>query len=580
VSAPQIATTLSDRGQITGLENVEEAKMLALQLRTGSLPAEIDIEENLKVGPSLSGASIQMGWRAAIVGLAAVVLFMGIYYRLSGVFAVVALGINMVLILGALAAAGATLTLPGIAGIILTIGMAVDANVLIFERIREELGAAKKIKAAIDAGYHKALRTILDANITTLITAAVLFFLGTGPVRGFAVTLSIGICTSVFAALVVTRVLFDLLLLNKSVATLKMFRFFEQPKIDFVSVRRIAITGSAVLIAFGLFAFGWGGSENFGIDFTGGSQYRFEFKEPVDTTKVRDALRELGVHNARVQEFDVPASGEVRKVLVQVRESANYDMTLDGAETEAAVRAALEKINVDPNRIRRINTAVEGTTTISFQLPGEAQTDLPAKLAQALGATLTKQQVQPTATEAPAAGEGPPATTATYTITVDGVVTADDVRAKLLGLEVAESDIAQLAATPSGQTHLTMELRGAPRGTLMPELADALGCSMARPRASSAICRTTSRSTSARSRTGRSTASRNRSRARWRARRSWPSCWPCAASWSTSRGASSSSSPWAPSSPCSTTCSSRSAASPGSSSWPEGRSTRRRSPPS
>jgi len=330
VSAPWIRTRIAGgRGVITlgGRGTFDTASRIALQLRSGSLPAEIEIVQNIQVGPRLGADSIRMGWQAAIIGLAVVVIFMAVYYRVAGTFAVVALVINMVLILGALAAAGATLTLPGIAGIILTIGMAVDANVLIFERIREELGAAKKIKAAVDAGYHKALRTILDANITTLITAMVLFFLGTGPVRGFAVTLSIGICTSVFSALVITRVLFDLLLLNKSVVTLKMFRFFQQPNIDFVKARRTAMLASAAVILIGLVAFGADLKGNFGIDFKGGTVYRLDFAEEVDVADVRDALNDRGITEATVQGFDI-AGGRVTKIMIQVPATPETDERL------------------------------------------------------------------------------------------------------------------------------------------------------------------------------------------------------------------------------------------------------------
>ncbi len=370
VSAPSIRQPLSGGGVITGIDNFDEASLLALQLRTGSLPADISIVQNLQVGPTLGADSIRMGWRAAVLGLAVVIVFMVVYYRVSGMFAVVALIINVVLILGALAAAGATLTLPGIAGIILTIGMAVDANVLIFERIREELGAAKKIKAAVDAGYSKALRTILDANITTLITAVVLFFLGTGPVRGFAVTLSIGICTSVFSALVITRVLFDVLLLNKSVETLGMFRFFEQPNIGFVRARRTALTASALVIVIGLVAFGMGGGGNFGIDFTGGTVYRLDFGErEVRVGEVRDALNTLGVTEARVQEFDV-AAGRVTKVMIQTRGTPDEDERLRDlpAKIEQAVGIPL----ADTPSIHSISASLSGDlarqTLVAFLL--------------------------------------------------------------------------------------------------------------------------------------------------------------------------------------------------------------------
>ncbi len=211
-SAPVIREPITGgEASITGSFTFEEAHDLAIVLRAGALPAPVKVLENRTVGPSLGMDSIRKGVRAAIVGLIVVVLFMGVYYRLSGVIADIALILNMILILGALAAFGATLTLPGIAGIVLTIGMSVDANVLIFERIREELRLGRTIRAAIDAGFERATVTILDANITTLIAALILFQYGTGPIKGFAVTLSIGIIASMFTAIVFCRGMFELL---------------------------------------------------------------------------------------------------------------------------------------------------------------------------------------------------------------------------------------------------------------------------------------------------------------------------------------------------------------------------------
>jgi len=328
ISAPSILQPLTDSGVITGSKNVDEADDLALKLRTGSLPAKISIVQNTQVGPSLGADSVRMGWRAALVGLAIVVVFMIVYYRLSGVFAVVALATNLVLLVGALAAAGATLTLPGIAGIVLTIGMAVDANVLIFERIREELAAAKKLKAAVEAGFHKAVRTILDSNLTTLIIGVVLFFLGTGPVRGFAVTLSIGICTSVFTAVVVTRIQYDLLLLNKSVERVTMLQFFRNPNLDFIKWRRVALIGSAAVIVIGMIAFGARFRDNWGTDFTGGTAIRLDFGDrKVEADKVRTALTKLGILYDRVQALET-ASSAASKVLVQVRGTPEEDKRL------------------------------------------------------------------------------------------------------------------------------------------------------------------------------------------------------------------------------------------------------------
>jgi len=215
-SAPVIQDKISGgRAQITGRFTMDEARDLAIVLRAGALPAPVKILEERTVGPSLGRDSIHKGLVSMVVGGLAVVVFMVIYYALSGVIADVALLLNILFIMAGLAFFGATLTLPGIAGIILTIGMSVDANVLIFERIREEARLGKTPRAAIDAGYSKALVTILDANITTLIAALVLFQFGTGPVRGFAVTLSLGIISSLFTAIFVTRVIFDYLYLQR-----------------------------------------------------------------------------------------------------------------------------------------------------------------------------------------------------------------------------------------------------------------------------------------------------------------------------------------------------------------------------
>jgi SecD/SecF fusion protein len=199
------------KARITGNFTMNDARDLAIILRAGALPAPVEIIEERTVGPSLGADSIRMGVQAAIIGMIIVVLFMIVYYKLAGLIANLALLLNVIFIMAVLAGLGATLTLPGIAGIILTIGMAVDANVLIFERIREELRAGKTVLSAIDSGYSRAFRTILDANLTTLITAIVLYNFGTGPIKGFAVTLSIGIMASMFTAIVITRVIFHFL---------------------------------------------------------------------------------------------------------------------------------------------------------------------------------------------------------------------------------------------------------------------------------------------------------------------------------------------------------------------------------
>jgi len=210
-SAPVIQERIGGgRAQITGSFTTEEANDLAIVLRAGALPAPVKILQDLTVGPSLGQDSIAKGIRSTLVAGIVVVVFMIVYYRMSGAIADFALMLNLVCLLGALAGLNATLTLPGIAGIILTIGMGVDSNVLIFERIREELRTGKPVRPAVDAGYDKAFLTIVDSHVTTLITGLALFLFGTGPIKGFAVTLCLGIAINLFTALVGTKVIFDL----------------------------------------------------------------------------------------------------------------------------------------------------------------------------------------------------------------------------------------------------------------------------------------------------------------------------------------------------------------------------------
>jgi len=209
-SAPVIQEPITGgSGVITGRFTDEEARDLAIVLRAGALPAPLKLLENLTVGPTLGNDSIAAGKKAIMLGLLLVLIFMIVYYGMSGAIADFAVGLNLVVLIGVLAALNATLTLPGIAGILLTIGMGVDSNVLIFERIREEIRLGKTVRASIDGGYDKAFLTIVDSHVTTLITAAVLFQFGTGPIKGFAVTLSLGVLINLFTSLVGTKVVFD-----------------------------------------------------------------------------------------------------------------------------------------------------------------------------------------------------------------------------------------------------------------------------------------------------------------------------------------------------------------------------------
>jgi preprotein translocase subunit SecD len=222
ISVATIRDQLAKKFQITGLDSGAEASELALLLRAGALAAPIEIVEERTVGPSLGQDNIDQGFQSVMIGFAFVLVFMIIWYRIFGAVANLALAANLVLIVALLSLLQATLTLPGIAGIVLTVGMAVDANVLIFERIREELRVGNTAQASIDAGYGKAFSTIADANITTLIAAIVLFSFGTGSIKGFAVTLSLGILTSMFTAIMGTRAAVNLIYGRKSQAKLSI----------------------------------------------------------------------------------------------------------------------------------------------------------------------------------------------------------------------------------------------------------------------------------------------------------------------------------------------------------------------
>jgi preprotein translocase subunit SecD len=212
-SAPNIHERIpSGSASITGSFDVSTARDLAIVLRAGALPAPVHIIDERTVGPSLGSDSIQEGIVAGMIGTALVVVFMAVYYQLSGLVAIVAMVLNIFYLVAAMAGFGATLTLPGLAGIVLTIGMSVDANVLIFERIREELRNQKSVRQSVQLGYDRAFRTILDAHVTTLISALFLFQFGTGPIKGFAVTLSIGLIANMFTAVVFTRMIFDFML--------------------------------------------------------------------------------------------------------------------------------------------------------------------------------------------------------------------------------------------------------------------------------------------------------------------------------------------------------------------------------
>lgn len=375
ITAPVIQSAITGgSGQIQGSFTAESANDLAVLLRAGALPATLDIIEERSVGPSLGADSVQAGLIAGIVGAIAVVVFMMVAYGTFGILANISLILNVTLVLGALSMLGATLTLPGIAGIVLTIGMAVDANVLIYERIREEMTGGRSVYQAIEAGFKRALGTIIDANVTTLIAAVILFFLGSGPIQGFAVTLALGILTTLFTAYFVAVFIIGRWYAWKRPKTLKLqlIKFIpDDTKISFISMRKFALTFSviAAIASVGLFATQ---GLNLGIDFKGGSSIEIQSVEgEADIADIRERLGGLGLGDVQVQGFGTPED-----VLIRIEAQPGGDTAQQDAV--AQVRNAL---GTDLYEIRR-------TETVGPTVSGELATAGTIAVLAALAAVL------------------------------------------------------------------------------------------------------------------------------------------------------------------------------------------------
>lgn len=318
-SAPVIREKiLGGKAQISGSFTHEEATDLAIVLRVGALPAPVEIIQNLTVGASLGQDSINKGLTSGLFGALMVLVFMVIYYRLSGIIADLALALNIFFLFAGLAMLGATLTLPGIAGIILSIGMAVDANVLIFERMREEFELGKSVKSGVDAGFNKAFWSIVDSQVTTLITSMALFLFGTGPIKGFAITLSLGIIFNLFAVLFCSRLVYEMLYGTRTLKELKFLRFVKKPNFDFMKIRKYAFAFSAALVLMGLFSFAeiLRGDANMGVDFSGGSLLQYKADQPFQLNRIRAAFKKNGYPGIDLQQV----TGENR-LIVKIKKS-------------------------------------------------------------------------------------------------------------------------------------------------------------------------------------------------------------------------------------------------------------------
>ena len=304
-SAPVIKEEiLGGHAQISGNFTHAAASDLSIVLRAGALPAPVKIIQNLTVGASLGQDSIKKGIFSGLLGALLVVIFMMIYYRLSGFIANIGMVFNILLLFVGLAMLGATLTLPGIAGIILTVGMAVDANVLIYERMREEFTLGKSIRAGVDTGFSKAFSSIIDSQVTTLITALVLFMFGTGPIKGFAITLTMGIIFNLFAVLFICRLIYDTLLDTRRLKHLNFLQILKRSNFNFMGVRKFAFTFSAALVLLGVLAMVQiiRGQANMGVDFTGGTLLQYRAQQPFTLEEVRPVLRGNGFADADLQQ--------------------------------------------------------------------------------------------------------------------------------------------------------------------------------------------------------------------------------------------------------------------------------------
>jgi len=340
-SAPVIRERiLGGSAQISGSFSHEEASDLAIVLRVGALPAPVDVIQNMTVGSSLGKDSIQKGLMSGIFGALLVLGFMIIYYRLSGVIANFALTLNILFLFSGLAVLNATLTLPGIAGVVLSIGMAVDANVLIFERMREEYALGKPVRSSIDGGFGKALWTIVDSQVTTLITALALFLFGTGPIKGFAVTLSLGIIFNLFTALFCSRLVFDILAAKRVITNLKFLQFTKKPNIDFMKVKTITFSLSGVMVLIGLVAFFQiaRGSANMGVDFSGGSLLQYKAEQPFSMSEVRTVFDRSTIEGINLQEVE-----NENRLIIKVKKSEAVVANLSDQVNDLFNRELAEK---------------------------------------------------------------------------------------------------------------------------------------------------------------------------------------------------------------------------------------------
>jgi len=337
-SAPSIRSEIDNNGEITGHFTPEEAQKLAAVLQN-PLRARLIPKSSYDVAPTLGADSIRSGIRASVWAVILVSAFMLIYYRVAGLTANIALVTNIIILMGVMCSVGTTFTLPGIAGVVLTIGMAVDANVLIYERLREELAKGKSLRGAIAAGYARAFGTIFDSHVTTLISSVILIFMGTGEIKGFGVTLTIGVAASLFTALVVTRLIFDFLLDRNWLKSLGMFHLIRATSVNFMGAAKPLFI---MTWAFVVLSLGYGftrGEKMFGVDFRGGDSTTFSFVHRVDEKDIRAALAGVIEGDPQIQyQTDVTGGAESLRVTTSINTAEKVKQTLEAKFPEAKLK--------------------------------------------------------------------------------------------------------------------------------------------------------------------------------------------------------------------------------------------------
>jgi SecD/SecF fusion protein len=347
ISAPRInGAILGGNGQITGSFTDKEAFELSTSLEN-PLAAPLEVKEERGVDPSLGADAIASGKMATLLGVGGVAVFMIVYYLTAGLVANVALVLNILIMLGVMCSLDVTFTLPGIAGIVLTIGMAVDANVLIYERMREELAAGKSVRGAVASGYDKAFGTIFDSNLTTLISSVLLIIMGTGPIKGFGVALTVGLCVSMFTALVVTRLIFDFLLAKNIIKSLPMLHIIKGTNIRFLNYAKPAFAASWLLIVVGI---GYGifvrGNNMLGIEFAGGDELQLRFSQRVETEKVRETLTKGGIGETRIQ-YQTEGAGSAKRDYLSITAAKDAGLKAEEVLKKAFPESKFERVRMD-----------------------------------------------------------------------------------------------------------------------------------------------------------------------------------------------------------------------------------------